>query len=128
MRNETRHSPTDLDEPDEKPKVSAATLQFDYRYKGGATPWPERHRYSKVKFGPSLIKQAWKAGLIVVAYVEGFPNPVAVTEARWNTAKCFEVKTLEGWRLPLRLRTLRSSRGLKSTGEWINPDSNSANK
>lgn len=121
MNNETRHSPTDLDEPDEKPKLTRETLQFDYRYKGGATPWPERHKFSKVKFGPALVKAAWKAGLVVVAYVDGFPNPVAVTESRWNAAKCFEVKCAEGWRLPLRIRTLTSTRGLQSTGEWIEP-------
>ena len=119
--SETRHSPTDLDEPDERPKPTRETLQFDYRYKGGATPWPERHKFSKVKFGPALIKKAWKSGLVVVAYVEGFDRPVAVMETRWNAAKCFEVKTLEGWRLPLRIRTLTSTEGLQSTGEWIEP-------
>lgn len=119
--SETRHSPTDLDEPDERPKPTRETLQFDYRYKGGATPWPERHKFSKVKFGPALIKKAWKSGLVVVAYVEGFDHPVAVTETRWNAAKCFEVKCAEGWRLPLRIRTLTSTRGLQSTGEWIEP-------
>lgn len=111
-----RRSPTDLD--DESP-VATGPPQFDYRHRGGATPWPERHRFSGVKFGPALIKAAWKAGLVVVAYVDGFDHPVAVTESRWNAAKCFEVKTLEGWRLPRRLRTLTSSRGLQSTGEWI---------
>lgn len=121
MRNETRHSPTDLDEPDEKPKLTRETLQFDYRYKGGATPWPERHKFSKVKFGPALVKAAWKVGLIVLAEVEGFPNPIAVTETRWNAAKCFEVKTLEGYRLPLRIFTRTNTRGLQSTGEWIEP-------
>jgi hypothetical protein len=119
--SETRHSPTDLDEPDEKPTPTRETLQFDYGYKGGATPWPERHKFSKVKFGPALVKKAWKSGLVVVAYVEGFPNPVAVTETRWNAANCFEVKCAEGWRLPLRIRTLTSTRGLQSTGEWIEP-------
>lgn len=119
--SETRHSPTDLDEPDEKPKVTRETLQFDYRYKGGATPWPERHRFSKVKFGPALVKKAWQVGLIVLAEVDGFDHPVAVTEARWNAAKCFEVKALEGWRLPQRLFTRTDARGLQSTGEWIEP-------
>lgn len=119
--SETRHSPADLDEPDEKPKVTRETLQFDYRYKGGAAPWPERHKFSKVKFGPGLVKAAWKSGLIVLAEVDGFDHPVAVTEARWNAAKCFEVKTLEGWKLPKRLFTRTDARGLQSTGEWIEP-------
>lgn len=113
-----RRSPTDLD--DETPAI-VGPPQFDYRHRGGATPWPERHRFSGVKFGPALIKAAWKAGLVVVAYVDGFDHPVAVTESRWNPAKCFEVKTLEGWRLPNRIRTLTSAAGLQSTGEWIDP-------
>lgn len=112
-----RQSPTDLDEAGE----TTPSLQFDYRHKGGAKPWPERHRFSGVKFGPALIKAAWKSGLVVVAYVEGFDHPVAVTDSRWNGAKCFEVKTLEGYRIPSRLRTLTSTAGLKSTGEWIEP-------
>lgn len=113
----SRQSPTDLDSP---PDAQVAP-EFDYTHKGGAAPWPERHKFTGIKFGPALIKAAWKAGLIVLAEVDGFPNPVAVTEARWNKAKCFEVKTLEGWRLPMRLRTLTSSRGLQSTGEYIEP-------
>lgn len=113
-----RRSPTDLD--DETPPAPSPP-QFDYTSRGGATPWPERHRYAGIKFGPALIKAAWKAGFVVVAYIEGFQYPVAVTETRWNAAKCFEVKTLEGWRLPSRLRTLTSNKGLKSTGEWIEP-------
>lgn len=111
----SRQSPTDLDTPPD----TTPNLQFDYRSKGGTAPWPERHRFSGVKFGPALVKAAWKSGLVVVAYIDGFPNPVAVTETRWNAAKCFEVKTLEGWRLPWRLRTLTSSKGLMSTGELI---------
>lgn len=113
-----RRSPTDLD--DETP-AAPGPPQFDYS-KGGGTPWPERHRYTGIKFGPALVKKAWEEGLVVVAYVEGFPYPVAVTETRWNGAKCFEVKTLDGWRLPLRIRTLRSTRGLMSTGEWVEPN------
>lgn len=118
-----RHSPTDLDVPDEKqrPTPTAENMQFDYRHKGGATPWPERHKHSKVKFGPALVKQAWSVGLVVIAYIEGFPHPVAVTEARWNKAKCFEVRSQGIWYLPVRLRTVRMSPALKSTGEYIEP-------
>lgn len=113
-----RQSPTDLD--DETP-TAPAPPEFDYRHKGGASPWPERHRFTGIKFGPALIKAAWKTGLVVIAEIDGFDHPVAVTESRWNAAKCFEVKTLEGWRLPLRVRTLVSSKGLRSTGEYIEP-------
>lgn len=121
--SETRHSPTDLDEPDEKQRPTPTTenMQFDYHYRGGSNCWPERHKYSKIKFGPGLIKKAWQVGLIVLAEVDGFDHPVAVTEARWNAAKCFEVKALEGWRLPQRLFTRTDARGLQSTGEWIEP-------
>lgn len=113
-----RRSPTDLDE---SPAVDPGPPQFDYTHQGGATPWPQRHRFTGIKFGPALVKAAWKAGLVVVAEVNGFDHPVAVTEARWNAAKCFEVKTLEGWRLPNRIFTRVDARGLKSTGEWIEP-------
>lgn len=110
-----RRSPTDLDESGE----IIPSLQFDYRHKGGASPWPERHRFSGMKFGPALVKAAWKAGLVVVAYVDGFPNPVAVTETRWNAARCFEVRTQGIWYLPSRIKTVQMSPALKSTGEYI---------
>lgn len=113
-----RQSPTDLDESGE----TTPSLQFDYRHKGGASPWPERHRFSGVKFGPALIKAAWKSGLVVVAYVDGFPNPVAVTETRWSPGvKVFQVKCQEGWRIPSRIKTVTSVEGLKSTGEYVEP-------
>lgn len=112
-----RQSPTDLD--DESP-VTAGPPQFDYRHKGGAKPWPERHQFSGMKFGPGLIKAAWKAGLIVLAEIDGFPNPIAVREGQW-TGGVFEVKTLDGPRIPRRLFTRTDVRGLKSTGEWIDP-------
>jgi len=111
-----RQSPTDLD--DESPVAATGPPQFDYRHKGGSKPWPEKHKFTGIKFGPALIKAAWKGGLTVIAYVEGFPHPVAITETRWNVAKCFEVKTLEGWKLPERIRTLKNVKGLQSTGEY----------
>lgn len=114
----SRQSPSDLDESPPSAKVAP---EFDYTHKGGSKPWPERHKYTGIKFGPALIKAAWKGGLAVIAEVEGFPNPVAVTESRWNAAKCFEVKCCEGWRIPSRIRTLKSIKGLRSTGEYIEP-------
>jgi hypothetical protein len=110
-----RQSPTDLD--DESPAVIGPP-QFDYQHRGGATPWPERHRFSGVKFGPRLVKAAWKAGLIVLAEIDGFPHPVAVKEARW-TGGVFEVETLDGPRIPRRIFTRTDIRGLRSTGEYI---------
>lgn len=112
-----RQGPQDFDDT----APSEVSYQFDYRHKGGSKPWPERHRFSGVKFGPALIRAAWKSGLVVLAEIEGFDHPVAVTETRWNAAKCFEVKSLEGWRLPLRIFTRTDTRGLRSTGEWIEP-------
>lgn len=110
-----RQSPTDLDDSGS----ITPSLEFDYTHVGGAAPWPVSH--GGVKFGPSIIKAAWKAGFVVIAYVEGFPNPVAVTEGRWNEAHCLEVKTLEGFRLPTRLRSVPPSSALKSTGEYVEP-------
>lgn len=107
-----RQSPTDFDNsaPTSKP------LDFDYTHAGGASPWPERH--SGVKFGPALIRRAWEAGLIVYAEIEGWPHPVAVREAQW-TAGCLEVKTTAGPRIPQRLFTRATVKGLQSTGELI---------
>lgn len=121
--SETRRSPTDLDEPDEKqrPVPSIENMQFDYHYKGGSDCWPIRHKYSKVKFGPGLIRKAWAVGLVVLAEIDGFPNPVAIKEAQW-TGGVFEVKTLDGPRIPSRLFTRTSVEGLRSTGEWIDPE------
>lgn len=90
------------------------TFEFDYTHSGGAQPWPKG-------FGPSTIKKAWAKGLVVIAEIDGFPNPVAVRESRWNGAKVFEVLTLEGPRIPRRVFTRADVRGLRSTGEWIEP-------
>lgn len=117
----SRESPTDLDTPPDDPSA-ARNLQFDYTSRGGASPWPERHKFSRVKFGPALIRAAWKAGLVVVAYVDGFDHPVAVTESRWNAAKCFEVRSQGIWYLPKRIKTAKMSQALKSTGEYIEDD------
>lgn len=102
-----RQSPTDFDAtapPD-------ADYSFDYRRNTtpGGKSWPE-------KFGPAVIRKAWTSGLVVVAEVEGFPYPVAVTESRWNKAKVLEVKTLEGYRIPDHIWTRPDARGLTSSG------------
>lgn len=108
-----RHGPDEFDDT----APHEPSLEFDCKHSGGAAPWPAQ--IGKVKFGPSLIKQAWQAGLVVIAYIEGFPNPVAVTESRWNAAKCFEVRSQGIWYLPKRIRTVKMSSALKSTGEWV---------
>lgn len=115
LRWNERQSPTDLDDsPNTLPNYS-----FDYTRgtKHGEPSWPERH--GKERFGPALIGKAWKAGLVVVAEVEGFPHPVAATETRWGAAGVLEVKCSEGWRIPNRLWTRDTVKGLDSTGLLI---------
>lgn len=110
-----RHDPGEFDvTAPEKP-----SYEFDYRRSTtpGTSSWPEKH--GSEKFGPSLIKKAWKAGLIVVAEVEGFPYPVAAQELRWGAAGVIEVKTLEGYRVPERLWTRPNAKGLTSSGLLI---------
>lgn len=109
--NNSRQGPGDFDNT--QPEVPH--YDFDHRRSTiPATPsWPE-------KFGPSSIKKAWKAGLVVVAEIEGFPRPVAVSEARWaGFGKILEVKTLEGYRIAERIWTRPDAHGLMSTGELV---------
>ncbi len=113
-----RQGPGDFD--DTAPQQPS--YEFDYRRNTtpGSSSWPEKHNGEK--FGPSLIKKAWKAGLVVVAEVEGFPYPVAVTEARWAAAGVIEIKVLEGYAIPERLWTRPDARGLTSSGLLIEGD------
>jgi hypothetical protein len=102
--------------PDEFDNSAPTTPTFDFDHRRNTTPsakssWPE-------KFGPSTIRKAWKAGLVVVAEIEGFPYPVAVAEARWE-GQVLEVKTLEGYRIAERIWTQPNAKGLQSTGELI---------
>lgn len=110
-----RQSPTDLDD---SPNITAS-YEFDYRRSStpGQPSWPERH--GKEKFGPAIIKKAWKSGLVVVAEVEGFPHPVAAQEVRWGAAGVLELKCVEGWRIPQRLWTRPNAKGLTSSGLLI---------
>lgn len=88
---------------------------FDHRRNSipGSPSWPE-------KFGPSTIKKAWKAGLVVVGEIEGFPYPVAISEARWTQfGKVLEVKTLEGYKIAERIWTRPNAKGLTSSGLLI---------
>lgn len=112
----SRQSPTDLDEPPSK----VVDYSFDYHRccEPGKPSWPEKH--SGVRFGPSFIRKAWASGLVVYAEIEGWPYPVAVKEAQW-TANCLEVVTTAGPRIPQRLFTRDSVKGLMSTGELIEP-------
>lgn len=115
----SRQSPTDFDET----APSTPDYTFDYRRDvspGAKSSWPERHQGEK--FGPALIGKAWKAGLVVVAEVEGIPHPVAVVESRWGAAGVIEVRCLEGWKVPDRLWTRPDARGLTSSGLLIEGD------
>lgn len=115
LRWNARQSPTDLDDsPDTIPDYS-----FDYTRgtKHGEPSWPEKH--GKEKFGPSLVGKAWKAGLVVVAEVEGFPHPVAVTESKWGGPGILLVKVSGSWVVPDHLWTRDTVKGLDSTGLLI---------
>jgi hypothetical protein len=110
----TRHGPDEFDNSaPEQPDFS-----FDYTRNStpGSQSWPD-------KFGPTNIRKAWKAGLVVVAEIEGFPYPVAVSEARWTkTNKTLTVKTLEGWKIADRLWTRPDTKHLTSSGLLIESD------
>lgn len=103
-----RQGPQDFDD------TVPEQVHYDFDHRRNTTPggqsWPE-------KFGPSVIKKAWKSGLVVVAEIEGFPHPVAISEARWTGfGKILEVKTLEGWRIADRIWTRSDARNLTSSG------------
>lgn len=105
-----RQTPTDLDDT-----PLAPVLEFDYQRSRvpGTDSWPARH-YGQ-KFGPSLVRRALASGLVVLAEVSEIPYPVAIKEARWE-GPALEVLTLEGWRIPERLFTRVSVKGLTSSG------------
>jgi len=106
-----RQNPTDFDNT----APTTPDYSFDHRRSSapGVPSWPD-------KFGPSNIRRAWKAGLVVVAEIEGFPHPVAVSEARWTEfGKILEVKTLEGYRVANRIWTRTSAKNLTSSGLLI---------
>lgn len=112
-----RQSPTDFDnsvprEPD---------YSFDYQRcsEPGKPSWPEKH--GKDRFGPALISKAWKAGLVVVAEIEGFPYHLAVSQAKW-IGPVLVVVTLEGNKIPDRLYTRKSMKGFDSSGLLVNPE------
>lgn len=96
----------------------APDYSFDYTRgsKPGEPSWPERH--GKEKFGPSLIGKSWRAGLVVVAEVEGQPHPVAVVESRWS-AGALQVKVSGCWMVPDRLFTRNTVKGMDATGLLI---------
>lgn len=113
-----RQSPGEFDEsaPPAKP-----TYEFDLRRNTlpGGQSWPERLQGEK--FGPSFVSKAWKAGLVVVAEIPGFPYHVAVSQAKWSR-QVLVVVTLEGERVPDRLYTRKSMKGFDSSGLLINPN------
>lgn len=110
-----RQGPGDFD------NTAPVTVDYNFDYRHSTTPgtpsWPEKH--SGQKFGPSFIGKAWKAGLVVVAEVEGFPHPVAVMESKWGGPGVLLVKTLEGFKVPARIWTRPDARGLTSSGLLI---------
>jgi hypothetical protein len=101
--NNTRQAPTDLDQPPLEP-----ILDFDL-----TRPWPEI--YFGQRFGPGLLNKSMKAGYLIIAEIPEIPYPVMIKESRWCDG-VLEVLTLEGWRIPDRLFTRRSLKGLTSSG------------
>jgi hypothetical protein len=102
-----RQSPTDFD------NTAPAEPRYDFDHRRNSIPgsasWPE-------KFGPASIRKAWKAGLVVVAEIQGFPHPVAVSEARWAEGGVLTVRTLEGWKIADRIWTRSNAKNLTSSG------------
>jgi hypothetical protein len=103
--------------PGEFDKTAPEAVHYDFDHRRNVIPgsqsWPE-------KFGPSSIKKAWKAGLVVVAEIQDFPHPVAIGEARWTEfGKVLVVKTLEGWKVADRIWTRPDARNLTSSGLLI---------
>jgi hypothetical protein len=111
----SRQSPGDFD------NSAPEQIHYDFDYTRNTIPggqsWPD-------KFGPSTIRKAWKAGLVVVAQIPGFPHPVAVSETRWTEwKKVLLVSTLEGWKVADRIWTRPDARNLTSSGLLIeSPD------
>jgi hypothetical protein len=96
---------------DKRPERLAPVLEFDYAK--GFTGWPKVH-YGQ-KFGPTLIRKAIASGLYVMAEIPEAPVAVAVTNARWipNVVDAIEVLVAEGWRIPNRIWTVSSLKGVK---------------
>jgi hypothetical protein len=92
--NNTRQGPGDFD--DTAPTVLDYSFDHARSVVPGGQSWPD-------KFGPANIRKAWKAGLVVVAQVPGFPHPVA----------------LEGYRIADRIWTRPDARHLTSSGLLI---------
>jgi len=104
-----RQGPQDFDD------TAPEQVHYDFDHRRNATlggsSWPE-------KFGPSTIRKAWAAGLVVYAEISGWPHPVAVKEARWSN-QVLEVMTLDGPRIAERLFTRDSVQGMTSSGLLI---------
>lgn len=93
---------------DKRAERLTPVLEFDL-----TKPWPKIH-YGQ-KFGPTLIRKAIASGLYVMADIPEASVPVSVSNARWilNVAEAIEVLVAEGWRIPNRIWTVSSLRGLK---------------
>lgn len=107
-----RQSPGEFDESGPPPKP---TYEFDLRRSAepGTPSWPTKVQGQT--FGPSFIGKAWKAGLVVVAEIDGLPHPVAAIETKWLNG-VLVVKVSGSWCVPDRLWTRASVKGMDSTG------------
>lgn len=100
--DQQRLTSTDLDLP---PLELEPVREFNY-----TKPWPERHFGQK--FGPSLVRNALKAGFYVLCEIDDVPNAWAVDDARWVDS-VFEVHCLQGWKVPSHVWTTSTLKGLK---------------
>lgn len=110
----SRQSPTDMDET----APTKPSYEFDLRRNAtpGSPSWPAKVQGET--FGPTFIGKSWRAGLVVVAEIEGLPHPVAATETKWSNG-VLVVKVNGNWLVPERIWTRTTVRGLDSTGLLI---------
>ena len=106
--------------PDEFDDTAPTTISYEFDLRRGSKPgqpsWPEK--VNGQKFGPSFIRKAWAAGLVVYAEIEGWPYPVAVKEAQWS-GQVLTVVTLEGVKIPDHLFTRPNAKNMTSSGLLI---------
>lgn len=110
-----RQGPGDFDDT----APTKPTYEFDLHRNTipGGQSWPAKVQGET--FGPTFIGRSWKAGLVVVAEINGLPHPVAAVETRWAGPGILQVKTTGTWHIPERIWTRKTVRGLSSCGELL---------
>lgn len=98
----SRRSPTDLDEP--PPKLEPV-LEFEL-----CRPWPEK--YFGQRFGPSYLRKVLASGRYIMCEIDTIPEHWPVSDAKWADGVLL-VETLQGWKVPTRMWTVASLKGIK---------------